>query len=833
MDPNRSSNRIPLLRILFFLFVLFPFLFNGLAVNAAQPEPGGVIAGTVTLPPEALEAQVNLPVNKTALSSKQDSTIEALAEAARVSTLDAVRMADDQMVRRSGERIQVQVVTTPDGLDNATEVFEDAGGQVTGVGWGDTIIQGWLSIQALESVAANPQVDYLRLPEQVSLFELEAGTYTTEGLAAMNGTAWHSAGFQGAGVKVAIIDGGFLNYPTLLGSDLPASVTVKNFVDGETDGQVNGTTVHGTACAEVVYDIAPQASMYLAKIGTNIDLQEAVTWAKSNGVDVISTSLGWYNLTPGDGTGYFANIVQDARNNGILWATAASNDREAHWGGAFNDSNADNSHEFNGTQNVDYFGPGNGDAYLINPGYAFQVFLRWDDWTAHNQDYNLYLVRWNGSAWDTVASSTDLQNGGAGQTPTEYAYYVTSGAATAYGFAVVRYSSSRNVNLEIFAPKMARLDELVHARSLGNLADSPGAVTVAALDVVSPYPQETYSSEGPTNGPGGTEGGGFIKPDISGFANVSTVSYGTVDKFNGTSAATPHVAGAAVLVQNANPAYTPDQIESFLTGRAIDMGTAGMDTVYGYGRLYLGTPNGTSFSTTFLPLVARRLPPAVPVLNSIPTPNYTGSYAVSWGAVSGASSYTLQEDTSNTFPHPTQVYNGANTSWNASGKTNGTYCYRVRSNNSAGGSAWSTSQCVVVSVQSGPTPGYWSGSGVGFYVTNDRQYVHNFAVTIYVSGCGTYKITHTVDAPITNNQFSFSGSYYASGTFTSSTSANGSGGFNNFVIYGCGTISGSFTWSATWQYSAQPAFIPQEVIRLGENQEVLQIFEPALIPNNK
>ena len=61
MDPNRSSNRIPLLRILFFLFVLFPFLFNGLAVNAAQPEPGGVIAGTVTLPPEALEAQVNLP----------------------------------------------------------------------------------------------------------------------------------------------------------------------------------------------------------------------------------------------------------------------------------------------------------------------------------------------------------------------------------------------------------------------------------------------------------------------------------------------------------------------------------------------------------------------------------------------------------------------------------------------------------------------------------------------------------------------------------------------------------------------------------------------------
>ena len=129
------------------------------------------------------------------------------------------------------------------------------------------------------------------------------------------------------------------------------------------------------------------------------------------------------------------------------------------------------------------------------------------------------------------------------------------------------------------------------ARSLANLADAPAAMTVAALDVNAPYPQESYSSEGPTNGPGGTASGGAIKPDIAGFANVSTASYpDPANKFNGTSSATPHVAGAAALVKGANPSYTPAQVRSFLEGRAVDMGVAGKDTIYGYGRLYLGTP---------------------------------------------------------------------------------------------------------------------------------------------------------------------------------------------------------------------------------------------------
>ncbi|MBC7257048.1 MAG: S8 family serine peptidase, partial [Chloroflexi bacterium] len=59
-------------------------------------------------------------------------------------------------------------------------------------------------------------------------------------------------------------------------------------------------------------------------------------------------------------------------------------------------------------------------------------------------------------------------------------------------------------------------------------------------------------------------------------------------EFAGTSASAPHVAGAAALVWGAYPYYSAAQVCAFLEGRAVDMGSLGRDTQYGYGRLSLG-----------------------------------------------------------------------------------------------------------------------------------------------------------------------------------------------------------------------------------------------------
>ncbi len=114
-----------------------------------------------------------------------------------------------------------------------------------------------------------------------------------------------------------------------------------------------------------------------------------------------------------------------------------------------------------------------------------------------------------------------------------------------------------------------------------------------------------------------------------------------------------------------------------------------------------------------------------------------------------------------------------------------------------------------------PEAGFWqSTTSDEFYVTADHAYVDNFAVYINVNGCGSYKITHGTQEPITNNQFSFSGDFYASGTFNSTTTASGTDGLNSLYIDGCGYVSGGpWSWNATWQNSSQPrqALEAQEV----------------------
>ncbi|MPZ24764.1 MAG: S8 family serine peptidase, partial [Dehalococcoidia bacterium] len=69
-------------------------------------------------------------------------------------------------------------------------------------------------------------------------------------------------------------------------------------------------------------------------------------------------------------------------------------------------------------------------------------------------------------------------------------------------------------------------------------------------------------------------------PGVSIRSTYPNNSYATL---NGTSMATPHVAGLAALVKAANPSITASQIRTRLQQTATDLGAAGRDTSYGYG----------------------------------------------------------------------------------------------------------------------------------------------------------------------------------------------------------------------------------------------------------
>ena len=161
------------------------------------------------------------------------------------------------------------------------------------------------------------------------------------------------------------------------------------------------------------------------------------------------------------------------------------------------------------------------DAFQIPAGIVLSPALRWDDWAEVRQDFRLLLLRYNGTAFDVVASANNPQTGLPSQRPTERLNFVTTGGPAIYGIAIQRISGARPVFFPLTTPNR-ELDRRVPAMSLGDLADVAAALTVGAVGVNPPYAAESYSSEGPTNGPGGAPNGGQLKPDIAAFAGVST-----------------------------------------------------------------------------------------------------------------------------------------------------------------------------------------------------------------------------------------------------------------------------------------------------------------------
>jgi len=471
------------------------------------------------------------------------------------------------------------------------------------------LIEMWLPISNLQQVISSDEVYFIRPARLVQALQ---GNSLTQGLALSEANSWHTAGFDGSGVTIAVIDRFNSNYTALQSSgDWPSDAQLTT-IDQHGGGFGSHGDDHGLATVEVIYDMAPGATFRLYDVETVGDWYAALIDAADNGVDIVSVSLNAPLDGIGDGTaraGSIAEAANYARNAGVLVVNGAGNERQQHWGGLYQDHAIESgTHDWGSGQRVNQ-----GSSCLSN-GEIAAVDLFWDDWTDVDHDYDLQLVEFDGAEWITRASSSNVQNGGAGQTPQESIRYTLSGALGAggcpagqgqFGVVVINSNAATARNLQLFT-NLGGLDEVVSERSLAFPADSPDVMSVAAVDIHTPHRQEADSSEGAVLGTGGSLGASTIqKPNIVGYANVNTEAYG-VGGFAGTSAATAHVAGAAALALHAHPSYEnqPAQLQSLLEHCAIDLGANGFDTQYGAGRLSLcasisGTvtdPDGTPLS---------------------------------------------------------------------------------------------------------------------------------------------------------------------------------------------------------------------------------------------
>ena len=414
---------------------------------------------------------------------------------------------------------------------------------------------------SLRAVSELPSVAFVRRPRRP-----HAQQTVSEGVARIRALEHHAAGAKGQGVKVAIIDGGFKGADKLR-DDMPVR---RWFRDYTHTGIYAGTDAHGTACAEIVHDVAPEAELYLYKVADEVDLENAKDRCVQNGVAIVNYSATWVNEGFGDGRGIICDIVNDAADNGILWVNAVGNYAQKHYAGFWHDSDADNRHNFAAGDDAVNF--------VAEIGDAIRVTLTWDDWPSTTQDYDLYLYHQDAFGnIKEVDKSTDVQ--GDGGAPVEFLEYFAGQEGT-YGISVVRVGEAEPKELRVWSWHHD-IEYPVSAGSLGIPSDARGALSVGAIhhDQWDLGTLASYSSRGPT-------ADGRIKPDLVAPAGVATASYGA-DGFVGTSAAAPHVAGAAALLKSANPSLSRDDLWKALVEAAVDLGAPGKDDSTGYGKLVL------------------------------------------------------------------------------------------------------------------------------------------------------------------------------------------------------------------------------------------------------
>ncbi len=536
-------------------------LLLAIALLAAVLPAPAVGETAVVLP---LTVDLTLPARSATSLPNVESSLMQVAEAYREGGASAAAaVAESVGVEIEDGRVEVTLEAHPGKAAEAASAAARAGA-VVGAQYRDAVVVR-VPVPALRGLAQSPAVAYVRQP-----YRPVPDVVVSEGVAEIGADVLHAEGNDGTGVRVGIIDAGFSGYATRLGTELPATVQVWP------ERAIEGSEVHGTAVAEIVYDVAPGAELYFAQIINDVELGRAVDWMIANGVDVINMSLGFFGSGPLDGTGPVNDIVDHAVTSGIFWANSAGNERQDHWSGDFVDADADGFLEYQSGAEVNRL------QYVDSPRYIVGDLWWDDDWSAAAQDYDLGLVYFNGTSWSAVKWGADPQNGEVGWRPVERVVYWASSPGW-YAWVVARYDATRtDVDFDLFTtPRLDSTGFRVPARSIVVPADnaSDGAMSVAALGRT--YEQEYYSSEGPTRD-------GRTVPEIAAPSAVLSSTYSPY--FAGTSASSPHLAGGAALLRQAYPGLTPAGVEALIEARAIDIYASGPDTQTGAGRLWVDGP---------------------------------------------------------------------------------------------------------------------------------------------------------------------------------------------------------------------------------------------------
>lgn len=336
-----------------------------------------------------------------------------------------------------------------------------------------------------------------------------------QGAPRIGADALWSRGILGQGQTIAVLDEGFMGLDRSIAlGELPPRerMTIHStdpFHDLDGINKLRVPTPHGVRMAEIIHDLAPAAHLVLVRYDTPEQFAAAARWVADQGIPVVSHSNS--RLTaPFDGRGVYARAVNDAADRGVLWVNSAGNYAQRHWSGVPAEG---------GT--VIPIAPVGGDTLLLSlswptPGEAGRLVLE--------------MLGPDGNWYGMAESSPDGP-----QTSVLGPRGVESGAYR----IVVHPQGGSPQPMELFSQTTGLGEAAVGESSIATPGDAAGALTVAAVHW-STMRREPYSSMGPTED-------GRDKPEIAG--PVYVTSNPEFPGTAGTSAATPYVAGAAILLR--------------------------------------------------------------------------------------------------------------------------------------------------------------------------------------------------------------------------------------------------------------------------------------------
>jgi len=469
-------------------------------------------------------------------------------------------------------RVQVDVSVT-DTSEASLDLLRAHGLDIEIVNREFVMVQGWIPVEKLEDLAGEAVVKRIRPPSygrsrKGATRQTRIGSVNSQGDAIHRCDQARAMGFTGAGVKVGVVSDGVDGLAESQSSGNLGPVEVLNAGSGD----------EGTAILEIIADCAPGAALaFSPATTTSLGFINSVNALRAAGARIIVDDIGFFD-EPYFEDGLVA-LNDRVAGGAVLRVSAGGNDALGHYQATFSpgpfDVGAGTRHNFGG-----------GDTrlrILTNPGLSL-IVLQWaNPFGAAADDYDLYLFQANTD--ELVTLSALVQNGN--DDPIEPIVVGCESDNGCVGDLQISLFAGAARPLKLFCVG-CELDEFnTPGGSIFGHPAVPEVLAVAASPADAPTTLEPFSSRGDVTilfpSPEVRS-----KPDLTGIDRVIT-SRPDFNPFPGTSAAAPHVAGVAALLAEANPSYVlgPPIPSLFfanaLRGSAMDLGTPGRDTGFGFG----------------------------------------------------------------------------------------------------------------------------------------------------------------------------------------------------------------------------------------------------------